>query len=526
MKLFISFSLALIIQLYLLPVVLAQVVVQGRVLDELQQPTPYTTVVLLAPSDSSVVQGKITDEQGAFLFEQVPTGEYILNVSFVGYETFYQNLTVAETDVHVEDIALVEASQTLDEVTVSAQRSLVEKKPDRLVVNLENSILTKGAMTNEILRAVPLVSTDMNGGIKIRGKSNVMVLIDGKTIPEAILSTVLENLSAEQIAKIEVITNPSAKYDAAASGGVINVITKEGLQQGLTGTARVTLSQGLRGRAITGTTVNYRTERLQLSGNLNYVYAENYRNEYNLRNFRSVGNHTETRSEYNTAYQSPSGKISADYAIHPKHRVGGAIEAYYTDLDLPTKTTTDFFSQFTQPDSSLFSQGDWSRESDMYNINLNYQGQLSDQGKELSMNTTHTIYQQDSRQTLRYRQIFGEGATDDNQRGIRTITPSNIRITIAQLDYTHPFTKNITAEAGLKYTGTVTENEINQEELANDRWTVSQASTTGYTESIYAGYVSTSATLGEVTLQAGLRAEQTDAQLQDTIIRNFLDFFS
>ena len=525
MKLFISLSLVLIVQLYLLPVALAQVAVQGEILDEQQQPTPYTTVVLLSPSDSSVVQGKITDEEGSFLFEQVLSGEYLLNVSFVGYKTFYQNLTVANTDVDVEDITLVEASQTLDEVTVSAQRSLVEKKPDRLVVNLENSILTKGAMANEILRAVPLVSTDMSGGIKLRGKSNVMVLIDGKTIPETTLSTVLENLSAEQIAKIEVITNPSAKYDAAASGGVINVITKDGLQQGLTGTARVLLSKGLRGRATTGVTLNYRTPRLQLSGNLNYSYVENYRNEYGLRNFLSVGSSTETRTEYFANYQVPSGKLSLDYDLHPNHQIGGAIEAYYFDFDLPIETTTSFFSGSSQPDSTLFSDGSEINTSSMYNMNLNYQGQLSDQGHKLSLNATHTIYQQDSRQTLLYRQIFGEDGTDDDQRGIRTVTPSDIRITIAQLDYTHPFTKNITAEAGVKYTGTVTDNEINQEELANDRWTVLQASTTGYTEAIYAGYVSTSATLGEVTLQAGLRAEQTDAQLQDTITRNFLNFF-
>ena len=525
MKLFTTLCLALSIQLSSLSIVQAQTTVQGKVLDELQQPTPYTTIVLLAPADSSVIQGKITDEQGVFLFEQVPAGEYVLNVSFVGYETFYQNLTVAEADINVEDITLVEASQTLDEVTVSAQRSLVEKKPDRLVVNLENSILTKGAMANEILRVVPLVSTDMNGGIKLRGKSNVMVLIDGKTIPEATLSTVLENLSAEQIAKIEVITNPSAKYDAAASGGVINVITKEGLQQGLTGTARVILSQGLRGRATTGVALNYRTPRLQLSGNLNYSYVENYRNEYNLRRFPSVGNSTETRSEYDMTYQSPSGKLGADYTINQKHRIGGAIEAYYSDFDMDTETTTSFFSQPIQSDSALFSQGNWIRGYDMYNLNLNYQGQLSDQGHALSMNATHTLYQQDSRQTLFYQQIFGEDGTNNDQRGIRTITPSNIRITIAQLDYTYPFTENITAEAGVKYTGTVTDNEINQEELANDRWTVVQASTTGYTEAIYAGYLSTSATLGEVTLQAGLRAEQTDAQLQDTITRNFLDFF-
>ena len=524
MRLFISLSIALSIQLCGLSVAQAQVTVQGKILDE-QQPTPYATVVLLSPSDSSVVQGKITDEEGSFLFEQVPSGDYLLSVSFVGYENFYKDLAVAKVDINVENITLVEASQTLDEVMVSAQRSLVEKKPDRLIVNLENSILTKGAMANEILRVVPLVSTDMNGAIKLRGKSNVMVLIDGKTIPETTLSTMLENLSAEQIAKIEVITNPSAKYDAAASGGVINVITKEGLQLGLTGTARLMLSQGLRGRAATGVSVNYRTSRLQLSSSLNYAYVKNYRNEYGLRNFPSVGSSTETRSEYYAGYQVPSGKIGLDYAIHPKHQVGGAIEAYYSNLDLPIETTTRFFSGSTQPDSTLFSQGDAVGTNNVYNLNLNYQGQLSDQGHALSMNTTHTIYQQDSRQTLLYRQVFGEDDINNNQRGIRTVTPSDIRITIAQLDYTHPFSENITAEVGVKYTGTVTDNEINQEKLADGRWTVSQASTTGYTESIYAAYVSTSATLGEVTVQAGLRAEQTDAQLQDTITRNFLNFF-
>ena len=503
----------------------AQVAIKGKVLDEGENSIPYTTVVLLNPTDSAVVQGKITNEQGEFLFEQISSGDYLLSISFVGYETFYKELMGIKSDINLGSVTLTEASHTLDGVTVNAQRSLVEKKPDRLIVNLDNSILTKGAMADEVLKVAPLVSTDMDGNIKLRGKPNVMVLIDGKNIPSTTLNTVLENLSGEEIAKIEVITNPSAKYDAAASGGVINIVTKKGLQQGVTGHASIISSQGLRNRTNGSVTLNYRIERLQLSGNLNYAHGGNYLKESIQRNLLSIDNITRNHSKNDIVYRSPFGKVGIDYAIHARHQVGGAIEANYTDVDIVMEATTNFFSQFSQPDSTLLSQSDWISNSSMYNFNINYSGKLGNKGEELSMNTTHTIFRQDSRQTLFYRQLFSEDFPDENQRGIRTATPSDISITIAQLDYTHPFNENFTTEIGVKYTGTTTDNQLSQGQLADDLWTATLRSSIGYKEAIYAGYLSVNTTLGSVNLQAGLRAEQTDALIQDTISRNFVNLF-
>ena len=503
--------------------------ISGTVTDGNKQPVSYATVALLNAHDSTLVKGEITDEQGNYLYERIAIGTYLVRISYVGYQMAYSryfDVKDQQAPVQVEAIQLQEATQSLDEVTVTAQRSLIEKRPDRLIMNLDNSILTKGNTADQLLKMAPLVSTSMGGELSLRGKTNVMILIDGKQVPETTLSTVLQNMPADQIEKLEIITNPSAKYDAAASGGVINIITKQGLEKGFNGTYRASYSQGKRGRFGTGVSLNYRTDRVNVYGDFNYYQGKSYKIENLFRDFPQAGYNLNTNSESVSAYQTFSGKVGLDYTLAENHTVGILASSYTATIDIDLNNRADFFSAALQADSSVLVQGNWAFPYDTHNFNANYQGKITGI-TDISINATQTLYRKNSEQSLTYQSVDNQGSITGEQRNIQTITPSDIDITIAQADLSRETVDDIKLEAGAKYTSISTKNDFEQGTIPEEGQPliITDSSQTGYDERIMAGYFNLNANIGQYSLQAGVRAEQTDTDVRGITKRNFLDWF-
>ena len=501
----------------------AQGKVSGKVVDEAGQPTAFATVSLLSPTDSTVVQGKITDEEGSYEIQNVADGSYILRITFVGYEpTFSDPFSVSPDlrEVNLGKSVLKEYSQTLDEVTVSTQRALIEKHPDKLVMNLEDNILAKGSMANEILEMAPLVSSGANGELRLMGKANVMILIDGKTIPEASLNTILQNLSAEEIEKVEIITNPPARYDASASGGVINVVTKRGQQLGFKGTYNLIASQGHYGKLYNGFGLNYRTEKITLFGILNYSVGKNLHEQESVRDFQNIDRIVKNSFESSSNYQTPSGRIGVTYLLNKNHEFGIAFDAYISESEMNLDGITNFRGYTTKIDSAVLAKTNATNKHNVYNFSLNYLGKLNEKGDELSFIATHTLYNRNNRQLIE-SQVFS--AEQDPVRGIETIRtslPSDIDITIAQTDYTHRFNKRINADVGFKYTRVSSASLFSQSGISG-----SSSLNTGYDENITAGYLSLNALLAEYSIQAGLRGENTSANIIGAGQREFFSLF-
>ena len=506
-----------------------QAQISGTVTDNSNQPVSYATVALLNANDSTLVKGEITDEQGNYGYENIAIGTYLIRISYVGYQEAYGNyftITDQREPVQIEAIQLQEATQSLDEVTVTAQRSLIEKRPDRLIMNLDNSILTKGNTADQLLKMAPLVSTSAGGGLTLRGKTNVMILIDGKQVPETTLSLVLQNMPADQIEKLEIITNPSAKYDAAASGGVINIITKEGLKRGFNGTYRVSYSQGKRGKFGTGTSLNYRTDKMNVYGELNYYQGSTYLIENRFRDFPQVNYSLIGNAQSTSAYQNFSGKVGLDYTLAKNHTVGLLASRNKSTVDISTNNRTDFLSDALLADSSILTQGVWVPSRDMYNFNANYQGNIPGI-VEISINATQTFYRKNEEQSLTYQSLDNKGNKVGEQRNIQTATPSDIDITIAQADLTKKITDDFKLEAGAKYTSVSTKNDFQQGVLQEEGQSliITDSSQTGYDERIMAGYFNVNANIGQYGLQAGLRAEQTNTDVRGIVERDFLNWF-
>lgn len=503
--------------------------VSGTVTDETKQPAAFATVSLMAATDSSLVQGKITDDKGHFAIDGIAAGNYLVRITYVGYEPSFNGpfaITPESPSVALGDIALRNAPQTLEAVTVSAQRALIERQPDRLVMNLGNSILTKGATADQVLKMAPLVSSGQDGNITLRGKPNVMILLDGKTVPGATLSTVLQNLSAEEIEKLEIITNPSARYEAAASGGVINIITKKGLQDGLNGTYRLNASQGMYARLFTGTSLNYRKGKLNAYGDLNYAGGQNFSNQVYWRNFPAMSSTIENNTNTLTGYHTPSARVGLDYRFNPRHSAGFSVDGYFSDRNTDLRTRSLFSSGQPPPDSSMRATNDGLSRYNLYNFSVNYKGRLDEKGSELSFIGTHSLYGQDTRQTLRYQTERGDGQPLSGGQTLGMNFPSDVNITIAQTDYSLPVGEKLKLEAGLKYTGIRITSRFDQAFSSPGEGEPEQLQVnSGYNEHVAAAYLHGQLSLGQLTLQAGIRGESSNTAVVDTLQRNFFNLF-
>lgn len=222
--------------------------ITGTVVDAAnQQPVPFATVALVDPATAKPVDGTICDEQGKFTINRIAEGSYLLSVSFIGYQNLEQKVVVMEKERNVGTLSIVSETKTLKEVTVTGQRALIEEKVDRTVYNAENDLTTRGGDATDVLKRVPMLSVDLDGNVSMRGSQNIRVLINNRpsTMAANSIADALRQIPAEQIKSVEVITSPSARYDAEGSAGIINIITKKNTLEGAT--LNVDGSVGVRG---------------------------------------------------------------------------------------------------------------------------------------------------------------------------------------------------------------------------------------------------------------------------------------
>jgi outer membrane receptor protein involved in Fe transport len=213
--------------------------ITGYVIDSAAtQAVEFASIALTSKDTKKIIDGAICDDKGKFTLTKLPTGEYILSVSFMGYKSakLEVNIVNKNDEIDLGIIKLSQSNQVLNEVTVEGQRALIEDKVDRTVYNAEKDITNKGGDGADVLRKVPSLSVDLDGNVSLRGSSNVKVLINNKpsTIIASSVADALKQIPADMIKSVEVITSPSAKYDAEGSSGIINIITKKNTLQGLT----------------------------------------------------------------------------------------------------------------------------------------------------------------------------------------------------------------------------------------------------------------------------------------------------
>ncbi|MDX5436059.1 MAG: TonB-dependent receptor, partial [Pontibacter sp.] len=330
--------------------------VSGKLVEaETKKPIGFANVVLLTAKDSSLVTGATTDIEGVFILERVPLGRFILRASMVGYPTKYipANVTAQQPEVNLGNITLSAASTKLSEVEIVAEKQLVEFELDKRVVNVSKDINAQSETVAEVMQNLPSVTVDIDGNVSMRGSSNVTILIDGKR--SALSNLTLDQIPANLIESIELITNPSSKYNPEGTSGIINLVLKKEKKPGLNGSASVTAA----------TYDNYNASIF-----LNYRYNKwslNTGYDFRQRNRPGIRNSTTTNFYFNdvgqldsTSYRLQDGdrsstdvshnfRLGADYYLTPKHTLSAyAVYRFGQDED-----TNDILYRFLDENRTL-----------------------------------------------------------------------------------------------------------------------------------------------------------------------------
>lgn len=513
--------------------------ITGRVIDEQNKPLDYVSIALLKAKDSTSVKGSLTAENGSYSFNNLPDGNYLVAFNMVGYAKVIKGPFAIHADqknYNLDDLVLKATAKQLNSVNIVSRKPLVEKQLDKTVLNIENSILATGNTALEILQKAPGVSVDKDGNISLRGKTGVNVMIDGKPtyLSSSQLADLLSATEGDAIQSIELITNPSAKFDASGNSGVINIKLKKNRSYGTNGSVLAGAGYGKYYKANTGLTLNHREKKFNVFGNINY--ARNKRSALQTLDrinntstdplfFNQISPNTGIRN--NTNY-----KAGLDYFIDDKNTIGAAMNGTVskgTDENNPTT----FIGKVNGKVDSLvkaFNPDQFNYKSTTFN--LNYKGTLDTSGREITADVDYSTYNR-FKNTDYNNYFFNADGTSPRAPSIfRNPTPSTIKIWTGKVDYTHPFSKKTKLDAGLKTSFVTTDNNSIFENYIGNTYQNDpvQSNHFIYSENVNAAYTNLRTEFKTTTIQVGLRAEQTNSKgnsitENNVVSRHYLDLF-
>jgi ferric enterobactin receptor len=480
-------------------------------------PVEYATVTLHRATDSLVLKTEFSDEKGAFLFEAAAPGRYLVSAAQVGFVRQWSRpfeVTGAGLEVPVLTLATSAATQ-LKEVKVVGQKPLYEREADRTVVNVEGSTLAAGNTTLDVLRRAPGVTVSGSDNLALRGRQGVLVLIDGKRQPMSgtELADYLRALPADQLKSIELITNPPAKYDAQGGAGIIAINLKKDQRLGTNGTMNGSYGYSRYHKFAGGLSLNHRHKKVNLFGSFNASDRERLTHLDLHRDFYAPGaggppeltGTTDQTTDLPSRTRAQSWKAGVDYNLSARTTVGAMVNG------LAVRNLTQGTNATLTRDLSSGAVQDYTTanyiESTMPNgaANLNFRHAFADSlgPRELTADADYAQYRIDRDQLLTtYARGQTLGATNSNQAG--TLTIQSIKA-----DYAQPVTKQLTLEAGAKASRVTADNDVNF--YTDGRHDLTRSNRFRYDENINAGYVNLNYRRPKLTLQAGLRAEQTNA---------------
>jgi outer membrane receptor protein involved in Fe transport len=510
-----SILTTLTVYLFFLGISLAQSgFIKGNLINS-EGPVIYANIALYSSQDSSLIKVATSDEDGLFRIPSVLPGKYYLKASYVGLQELVFtgiNLT-AEQELDLGPLEMLAVAQELETAVVKAQRAMVEVKPDRTVFNVEGTVNSIGDDGIELLRKAPGVLIDNNNNISVLGRSGVRIFINGKRLPleGEELSNYLQNLSAEQIDRIDIITNPGARYEAEGNAGIIDIRLKKSDDAGANGSLSSTISQGRYLTKRINATGNYKNKRLNAYGSLGW--SDNER--FNQMIFDSYQNGVFI-AEKNRVFNEGTNyltRFGADFNLSDNHSVGIIVSQNFFDRNSSSNSKNEIASIDTpnQVDSLLIasSLGDNQNISGTYNINYRY-----NKGKSiLNIDLDYGQFNIDNTNDQPNLYYDAEGKTLLSTANTYFETGTNIDIATFKLDYENSLFGG-TIGLGTKISQVVTDNTFlffdvpEEERIRNDL----RSNIFEYDEKVYAAYINYQRKLSDKwNMSAGLRSETTDA---------------
>jgi len=511
-------------------------IIEGQLVEaESEEPLPYATVMLYDQEDSTMVANALTDESGSFEIS-APQGEHYMVFQFVGYENkVIDDVDISRTGPGIDlgQVALTQEAVAIAEVEVSAERSQMQLKLDRRVFNVSKDLTNSGSTAADILDNVPSVTVDTEGNLRLRGSEGVRILINGK--PSGLISggdtEALRRMQGDMIERVEVITNPSARYEAEGEAGIINIILKKEDEQGLNGSFGLTA--GYPDNYSGSYNLNFRRENLNFFSN----FGLNYR--------RSPGGGITDQRFFDEA-----GDLENRYLIDRDQDRGGwggnlqvGLDWYVSDRDL--FTLSGQYSTGRDDNSSLITYEDFdgsgnllstarrdnSEDEEDHNIDLDLRYERQFDNEDRSWTVNFKFINDDDTELAEYRETSSNSSETLIQQSSNTEDERNI---IIQTDYIHPLGENSKFEVGARGALRTVNNNFLVEEL-NENGVYEAVPNFDdflrYTENVYAAYAIGATRLFDLfNVQAGLRMEYSDIEAAllrsgQTTPQNYLNLF-
>jgi len=502
----------------------------GVVMDrDSEQPIEYANIVILKSEDSSQVNGGVTNSEGEFRITGIRPGNYIAKASFIGFEAKYItdiNLSRTNRIMDLGEITIQPASYKLEDAKVIANKTPIEYKIDKKVINVSEQSTSISGSAVDVLENVPSVRVDIEGNVALRGSGSFTLLIDGRpSVLDA--SDALEQIPASSIDKIEIITNPSAKYDPEGVSGIINIISKENKLNGFSGV--VNANVGVDDKYGADFTTTYRSKN----------YSFNFGADYNTRNY--PGTSEEQRRTYNDTISSflnstgESNRGRTGWSI----RGGGDFNLSQNDLlsfslrygDRNSERISEIeFHNYTEPasiDTNYKSNNYRERSGAYFSSNINYKHTLGADQHELLL---EAMYQKrDSDESTINEYLENDGTLTSGRNNIEIGPGERIRF---KLDYTYPISKDSKIETGAQHEMNKSQDDTKSFifDGSNIYYESEYSYIINYTRNISALYGIYSGMIADIGLQAGLRGEYTYREIDlvdsnQTTLIDRIDYF-
>ncbi len=490
------------------------------IVNEQQSALENSNVELLRSKDSGLVKIAIDDKNGIAEFENIVFGNYLLRISMIGYDRQYSagfSLSADQPLAELPKILLKQSSVEMKEVTVAGKKPFIQKLSDRIVVNVENSIVSAGSSAMDVLERSPGVNVDQNDVISLRGRQGVIIMIDGKPTPMsgADLANYLRGLPSSAIERIDIITNPSAKYDAAGNSGIIDIHMKKDQRLGANGTFTAGYGQGKYPKANSGFTFNYRNKKLNVFGNYNYAYRLGLNHLILDRNFYTnagVFTGEDLKDNYSKfPFNSQSSRFGADFFPNKKTIIGFVVNSNFNHIRRTNDNNSVVIDDQRQPSYTFkaFSTNNDHNDNIVGNINLKHT--FDSTGKEITADADYGEYNSHSLSTTA-TQYFKLNGTQQQPDYILT-GDQNGKLTLrtAKVDYVNPLKKGAKFEAGAKTSYVSSDNDAKFFDLSSGtpKNDTNKTNHFLYREYNNAAYVNFSKEFKKFNVQFGLRGEYT-----------------
>lgn len=514
--------------------------VTGKIATDRGRPAENATILLLRAKDSVMVRTTLPATDGSFNFVNVKEGSYLISVSMIGFRKYNsEKFTIGEgkTAIEIPQIVMQSQSSALSEVVVEAKKPFIERKLDKIVVNVENSIASAGSSVLDVLERSPGVIVNQESSINLQGKQGVMVMIDGKPTPlsGSDLITYLKGIPASNIATIEIITQPSARYDAAGNAGIINIKFKKDQRQGFNGSVTASYGQGRYYKPSASATFNYRKKAWNVFGNLSHAQPLNFTRFSINRKFYDANHNLVSIFDQTSLIKQPiisdNGRFGADYYAGKRTIIGVLFTLSNGNFDRNGRTNAVITKANGELDYTT--RNAISMNDKRFNGfgNLNFKHTFDSTGKELTADIDYGTFRATTIQNISNADYNNSEALIRSSE-LQTDQRGRITVKSFKADYVNPIGKTAKFEAGIKASLVTSDNDVKFFNINGGTPTLDAANSNHfvYDENVNAVYASFAKEYKKSDVQLGVRVEHTNTngvQLATggKFSRNYVNFF-